>query len=170
MPILTTVTKAQGTLTLTTVANTETCVLGGKTYTFQTTLTDVDGNVKIGADVTGSAANLVAAINLAAGSGTTYAASMTANDLVSAASADAVVTLSALVGGTIGDLIGIAQSFTSGAVDAATLGTATAGAGSLAVAMAESHARLTTILGVSQANAHIIKDLNLLITEMDGAD
>lgn len=69
-----------GTLTLTGLPlDTETVVIGTKTYTFQDTLTDVDGNVKIGASASDSIDNLIAAINLGAGAGTAYAASMTAN-------------------------------------------------------------------------------------------
>jgi len=60
--------------------NTETITIGTKVYTFQTTLTNVDGNVFIGALATDSLDNLIAAINLAAGSGTKYAAATTAND------------------------------------------------------------------------------------------
>lgn len=59
--------------------DTETIVIDARTYTFQTVLTDVDGNVLIGVDAAETAANLKAAINLEAGAGTTYAASMTLN-------------------------------------------------------------------------------------------
>ena len=72
---------AVGTLTLTgQPADTETVTIGTKVYTFQTTLTNVDGNVKIGANASGTIDNLIAAINLTAGAGTTYAALMTEND------------------------------------------------------------------------------------------
>jgi len=71
---------SSGELTLTgQPANTNTCTIGTKVYTFQTVLTNVDGNVKIGADAEGTIDNLVAAVNLAAGAGTNYAALMTAN-------------------------------------------------------------------------------------------
>jgi hypothetical protein len=60
-------------------ANTETVTIGLKTYTFQTALTDVDGNVAIGATLTISIDNLIAAIEGGAGSGTAYAASTTAH-------------------------------------------------------------------------------------------
>jgi hypothetical protein len=42
------------------------------TFTFQTTLGSTPGNVLVGANPTATAANLVAAINGAAGAGTTY--------------------------------------------------------------------------------------------------
>ena len=80
MVLITALVRAVGTLTMTGVAtDTETVIIGGKTYTTQTSLTDSDGNVLIGADETASMANLAAAINLGAGSGTLYAASMTEN-------------------------------------------------------------------------------------------
>lgn len=65
-------------------SDTNTVTVGGKVYTFQTTLTDVDGNVKIGATASDSIDNLIAAINLGAGAGTTYATSMTINAKVTA--------------------------------------------------------------------------------------
>lgn len=64
--------------------NTETVTVGGKVYTFQTVLTDVDGNVLIGADAEASLTNLANAITLGTGSGSTYAASMTVNGSVTA--------------------------------------------------------------------------------------
>lgn len=65
---------ATGLLTLTgQPGNTETVVVDDRTYTFQTVLTNVDGNVFIGATTDDSIDNLVAAINLAAGAGTKYA-------------------------------------------------------------------------------------------------
>ena len=69
-----------GTLTLTgNISDTETVTIGAKVYTFQTTLTNVDGNVKIGASASDTIDNFIAAINLASGAGTTYATLMTAN-------------------------------------------------------------------------------------------
>lgn len=69
----------KGTLTFTgQPANTETVTVGTKTYTFQTTLTNVNGNVKIGATTAESINNLIAAINLSAGAGTAYAAATVA--------------------------------------------------------------------------------------------
>lgn len=50
-----------------------------QTYTFKTSLTGAANEVKIGADVSATAANLKAAINAASGSGTTYGTGTTAN-------------------------------------------------------------------------------------------
>lgn len=60
-------------------ANNDTVTLAGKVYTWQTVLTNVDGNVAIGASALVSYQNLAAAINLGAGAGTAYAAAMTVN-------------------------------------------------------------------------------------------
>lgn len=76
---------AIGILTLTAnPLDTETVTIGSKVYTYQSVLTDVDGNVLIGADADASIVNLIVAINLGAGSGTAYAASTTLNTDVSA--------------------------------------------------------------------------------------
>ncbi len=60
--------------------DTETCIVGTKTYTFQTTLTDVDGNVLIGATTADTISNFVDALlpDALSGKGTNFAASMTA--------------------------------------------------------------------------------------------
>src|SRR5208337_1318275 len=52
----------------------QTVIVGNKTYTFKTVLTNTDGFVLIGGSAANAALNLVAAVNLAAGGGTTYAA------------------------------------------------------------------------------------------------
>lgn len=65
-------------------ADTEEVVVGGKTYVFQASLTDVAGHVKIGTDAADSANHLIAAITLGSGSGTDYAASTEVNDNVTA--------------------------------------------------------------------------------------
>lgn len=57
----------------------ETITIASKVYTLEDSLTDFDGNVKREAAATDTIDNLIAAINLGAGSGSAYAASMTAN-------------------------------------------------------------------------------------------
>ncbi len=86
---------AKGTLTSTgvNVSNGDTVTIGGKTYTFQTVLTNVDGNVLIGANAAASLANLKAAINLEAGAGTTYATATTVHTTVVADSVTATTLL-----------------------------------------------------------------------------
>jgi hypothetical protein len=123
-------TSSVGSLTLTgQPLNTETVVVGGKTYTFQTSLTDVDGNVNIGADAAGSLKNLRAAINLdnsgesAVGAGTDYAASMTENAEVAVPDAPSatVLVVKAKTPGTVGDLIASTETLTNGSWGGAVL-------------------------------------------------
>jgi len=101
-PAQLTATAATGILTASgNFSNTETVTTGTKTYTFQTALTNVDGNVLIGASASDSLDNLIAAINLGAGSGTLYAAATTANGFVSAAAgAGDTMDVTALVAGS----------------------------------------------------------------------
>lgn len=103
-------------------ANTETITINAKVYTFQTVLTNVNGNVKIGATKEISLANLIAAIGLGAGAGTVYAAAMTAHTTVDAA-VDSVtaarMNLTAKTQGTGGNAYGTTDtialgSFTNG--------------------------------------------------------
>lgn len=115
--------KATGTLTSSgTFTDGQTVVIGGKTYTFQTTLTNVDGNVLIGADQTASHANLKAAINLEAGAGTTYAAAMTLHPTVTATSATGTTTVvQAKSAGTAGNSIATTDTLSNVNWGAATL-------------------------------------------------
>jgi len=92
--------------------NTETVTIDTKVYTFQTVLTDVDGNVLIGATPSDSLDNLIAAINLdPAGAGTLYAASMTLHPTVSAAAgAGDTMDATAKFTGTVGDTIATTET------------------------------------------------------------
>lgn len=126
--------RATGTLTGVTAqnfANTETVTIDAKVYTFQTVLTDVDGNVLIGADMDGSLANLKAAMNLEAGGGTNYAASMTLHPTVESTAA-ASLTLSARAKsyGAVGNNIATTETAAQASWGAVTL---TGGAGDIVV-------------------------------------
>lgn len=113
---------AAGTFTDAGVADTETVTVGGKTYTFQASLTNVDGNVALGANNTEALANLRNAINLGAGAGTAYAAAMTVNPLVAAISSDATtLVVRSKVEGVVGNQIASTETAVSGAWGAATL-------------------------------------------------
>jgi len=103
---------ATGTLTAAAnPADTDTVTIDSKVYTFQTTLTDVDGNVLIGATASDSLDNLIAAINLAAGSGSTYAASMTKHPSVSAlAGTGDTMDITAKVGATRANAISTTET------------------------------------------------------------
>ena len=116
---------ASGILTMTdVVVTTNTVVVGGKTYTFQATLTDVDGNVQMGAagDVALSFQNLLNAINLTGVPGTDYALAMTKNLQVRCTSAALLVlNVQATALGTVGNLIASTATLANGAWGAVVL-------------------------------------------------
>jgi len=124
--------QAAGTLTAAgNFANGNTVTTGTKTYTFQTVLTNVDGNVLIGATASDSLDNLIAAINLGAGSGTLYAAATTANGFVSAAAgAGDTMVATALFGGTVGNTIATTETSATASWGGSTL---SGGVGDIAV-------------------------------------
>ena len=114
-------------------ANGDTFTIAGKVYTFQTTLTNSDGNVKIGATSTESRDYLVAAITLGSGAGTNYAASMSLNTTVTAWAETNVSTIRyarivAKSPGTAGNSIAVTETSTNASFGGATLsgGTTTA--------------------------------------------
>lgn len=98
-------TAASRILTSSAIANGDTVTVGGKTYTFQDTLTNVANNVKRSGTLATDLANLAAAINAGAGSGTAYAALTVANANVSAVSDATTLTATALVAGAAGNAI-----------------------------------------------------------------
>ena len=114
---------ATGILTLTTNAlNNETVTIDTKVYTFQTTLTNVDGNVLIGATASDSIDNLIAAINLAAGSGTTYAAATVVHPTVSASAGTGnTMNVFAKTSGSSGNSIATTETLTGGSWISTTL-------------------------------------------------
>lgn len=115
-------TKATGTLTLSgQPTNTQTVTIDAKVYTFQTTLTNVDGNVLIGATTADSLANLEAAVMLGPGAGTAYAAAMTSHPTVTADSTPTTLVVTAITGGTPGNSIATTETLTNGSWGGATL-------------------------------------------------
>lgn len=115
MPVLPALVPSTSTLTSTgTFTDTQTITIGAKVYTSQTVLTNVDGNFLIGADQTASHLNLLNAINLGTGAGTTYAAAMTIHPLVKATSSDGTHTIiKCKVKGTIGNEIRTTETQTN---------------------------------------------------------
>ena len=71
----------------------DTVTMASKVYTFQLSLTDVDGNVLIDGVAGNTIDNLIAAINLGAGAGAKYATSTTANVAPTSAAAGAGDTM-----------------------------------------------------------------------------
>jgi hypothetical protein len=150
---------AVGTLTSSgTATDTQTVTVGGKVYTFQTTLTNVDGNVLIGANAAASLANLKAAINLAAGAGTTYATAMTANNHVKATTLTATtLKVQSLVPGLIGNLIASTETLTNFAWGGSVLAS---GTGSVAT-------RISEMIAAGQLAADVMEALSDMDSSMD---
>ena len=117
--------KATGTLTLGGVpGDTQTVTIGAKVYTFQTVLTNVNGNVLIGATAAASATNLFNAINMTGGGapGVDYAAATTANtDVVATNGVAAQVLATAIVAGTAANAKATTSTVALGTWSAATL-------------------------------------------------
>ena len=111
----------------------DTFTIGARTYTLQDTLTNVDGNIKIGSNEANTKLNIIAAINHPIGtrqSGTDYAAAMTENTEVSIAAFsgdDAIITADAA--GVASDALTSTETFAAGGsvFDASTLGATRAG-------------------------------------------
>lgn len=101
--------KAAGVLTATgNFADAETVTIGSVTYKFSVNLSDpaVTNEIKIGADASASLDNLIAAINAAAGAGTTYSTGTVVHPTVSAAAgAGDTVDLTAKTIGVAGNAI-----------------------------------------------------------------
>lgn len=143
--------SATGTLTSTgtTPTNGDTVTLGAKTYTFQTVLTNVDGNVLIGANAAAALTNLFNAINLGPGSGTTYAAATTLHPTVSAETVTATtIVVRAKSSGTGGNTIAstkVAVTLSWGAVTLINGGTSVG----FAVGIVDEHEYLDTRTGMT---------------------
>src|SRR5579864_3609859 len=122
--------KAQGSLTLQNQpTNGQSITIGLKTYTFQTVLTNADGNILIGASIAQTQANLYSAITLTGIPGTQYASATTLNQDVDATPFSSnIMILTAKIGGIAGNFIATTTTLTApNAFDAATLGTTRTG-------------------------------------------
>jgi hypothetical protein len=142
-------TPASETLTLSAnAADSETVTIDAKVYTFEDTLTDVDGNVLVGADADESISNLVAAITLGAGSGTAYAASTTLHPTATAVEgAGDTMVASAQVAGTEGNSLATTETMGSGAWGDTTMSGGTIGGSGTVAERTMSHPSLQTGAG-----------------------
>lgn len=94
-------------------ANSDTVTIDAKTYTFQTTLTNVDGNVQIGSTMLQTLQNLMKAINLTGAGGIDYAAAMTVHPTVTAVAVEVeTLFVRAKTGGTAGNAIASTEAST----------------------------------------------------------
>lgn len=123
-------------------ANGETVTIGAKVYAFQTTLTDVDGNVLVGADRAASYDNLRGAINLDGTAGTDYAASTVAHPNVRAFETSSFFVVAAMLGASSG--IAITTTSAAASWDSSTL-VPYSGVGLLIHALGVTDAELTEV-------------------------
>jgi hypothetical protein len=106
----------------------ETVVIGAVTYTWRAAPTTTANEVKVGTTAEESIANLKAAINLEAGSGTKYGSATTKHPTVEAFSADAThLKLRAATGGTAGNALASTETMTNGSFPGATFNSGTPG-------------------------------------------
>jgi hypothetical protein len=119
----TTGTKATGTLTLAgnAVAD-ETVTIGSKVYTWKATVGTTSNQVKIGTTASDSIDNLIAAINKAAGGGTTYGSNTVAHtQVVAAVGAGDTMGLTAKEYSSSYNTVATTATMTAGSWGAATL-------------------------------------------------
>lgn len=136
-----------GTFSGTGTAN-DTITVAGQVYKLVETLADAN-DVLIGATAADTRNNFVAAVNAAAGAGTTYGTGTVANASVTAAAAStADVTLTAKVKGTVGNSIAISESGT---------GFSFAGAATVLASGADTSAADFTTLFTAAVNASASK-------------
>lgn len=159
-----TIVHATGVLTCTAnFADTETVTVGGKAYALQATLTNVDGNVKIGADLAASLQNLFDAFNLTGTSGTQYAASMTANTRVKATAVTATkLTVTALTAGEVANLVASTDTAVNASWGGVTLGGGEGNSGQGNV-----DAFVKGVLALNQINAEVQFELKKLTVDKD---
>jgi hypothetical protein len=98
----------------------DTVTIGEQVYTLVATPAAAN-QVDIGANSAGTAANLSAAINAGAGSGTAYGAGTVANSKVVATVAGSVVTLTAINAGVAANAVATTEAGTGASFAAATL-------------------------------------------------
>lgn len=128
---------AQGVLTLdTNPTDGDTMTVGTKTYLFQDTLTNTDGNIQIGGTLSETQDHIVKAFSLTGTAGVEYAASMSEHPTVGIGSfVSDQATLTAKTAGAAGNSIATTETFIAdtNVFDGATLGTATAGSDGVVV-------------------------------------
>lgn len=115
---------ATGTITSngTNVSNNDTVTIGGKVYTFKTTLTPAEGEILIGGTASDSLTNLANAINYSGGTpGTDYQVGLESSWVTSSAPVANVITLTSISIRTIGNSTTLAKSAATLTLSGATL-------------------------------------------------
>jgi hypothetical protein len=165
--------KSTGTLTTTNApSNDDTVTIGTTVYTYKTALSTgpaVPYEVLIGVSETTANANLAAAINGAAGAGTTYATGTVAHPDVVAGTATAhTVPLVARVGGVAGDLIATTEAHDNGSFAEVTLTGGVAGGDVLIVKIGG--VALSGMVDAQTAAASVLTPVGTVGTAPDTVD
>lgn len=112
---------ASATLTATDLIEADTVTIDGKVYTFEDVLTNVNGNVLVGADLEETLANLAAAINGTGTPGTQYAVLTTTHPTVTAVATSTTVEVTSKAKGVSSNSIEVSTTAADAAWDAAEL-------------------------------------------------
>jgi hypothetical protein len=162
---------ATGILTLTgNAVDGETVTIGSKVYTFQDTLTDVNGNVKVGASASVSLDNLIAAINLGAGAGTLYATATTLHPtVIASAGAGDTMNLTAKTKGTDGNSIATTTTLADGSFAEVTLTGGKDGHGAIGGVADEVNDRVPGGSRAALENVAIIGGVSVYLHQRAGA-
>ena len=142
-------TAASATLTsdATAPSNNDTVTVNGVVYTFKTALTQAAGEVLIGASASIALDNLKSAVNLTAGSGTTYGSATVIHPTVSATTKTVTTLLFvAKTVGTGGNAYTFAENGTHTSVSGATF------AGGVNPTSTVTEGAITTVTSISAAN------------------
>jgi hypothetical protein len=147
------------------ISNGHTVTIGSRTYTFQTVLTNVNGNVAVGASLADSLNNLIAAINGDSGAGTAYAAATTVNSQVEAILQETnMMRVRAITGGAAGNSIGVATTATATWISEGSIPVST-----LALGSDESLTNVVTVDDLAEQASHGIWE-DVITADTDSYD
>lgn len=146
----------------------EVLVIGGKTYTFNTTVGTTDGSVHVGAGEEEDLQNLCAAVNLDPTAGSTgvadadYASGMTENpDVVCTGLTATTITFTAKTPGTVGNFIPTTDTHGEG--------TWAGGAVVMENGVGDLESWLLSELELNQLSSEVISDLRSLVARDQSA-
>lgn len=138
----------------------DTIDVGGTQYTLQAAVGTTANEVKIGADLTATRDNLVAAIMAGAGSGTVYGSNTVKNtDARAVASGTDSIAVSACVPGAIGNQVALAEASTA----FSWAGAATA----LSGGTGDIETWVVTLIDMNQINSEVLQELKKLTYAAD---
>lgn len=149
------------------VAADDTVVIGNQTYVFKASVTTTANQVKVGTDLSTSIDNLVAAINKAAGGGSTYGSATVANPYVTATKSG-TTKLSLAARGAGSWVNGLYLAATApGANDIAANGVTFAAVSGATLGAGNVDDFITALMQYNQLNAEVLYELHKLTAAAD---